>query len=143
MVYDISDLLLRKNEQQDDRDAIVDMVALPEITQIIRDAGLDPFHFTVNEKSMESFLSKQITDTEEDGALGSVYYDYKTVRTLYRAECRITIGQNQVESDTALYKLENYLQGNREWFFFNGVDWEEGPGKELFDISEWTVNGNA
>ena len=143
MIYDISDLIISKNEQQNDRDAIVDIVALPKITQIIRDAGLNPIHFTVNKQSMESFLSKHITDTEEDGALGSIFYDCKTFRALYRAECRITIGQNQVESDTSLYMLDNYLQGNREWLSFNGNDWEEGPGKDLFDILDWAVNGNA
>lgn len=137
MIYNFSDLLLRKNEKQDDRDAIVDMAALPEITRIIRDAGLNPYHFTVNEQSLEAFLSKSITDREEDGALGSIYYDSKTDQALYRAECRITLELNQVECETALYMLKDYAFGNREWLIYSDDRWECGPGENFFDIFEW------
>lgn len=146
MVIDISDLRLRKNEPQTDREAIeaiIDVVALPEITKMIRAAGLNPFQFVVNEQAMGTFLSKPITETEEDGALGSIYYDCKTEHALYRAECRIAIEKDQVESETAIYMLKDYLNGNREWRWYNGNEWVEGPGKDFFDISEWTVNGNA
>lgn len=56
--------------------------------------------------------------------------------TLYRAECKITFEGECVVSETDIYKLDNYRDGNRVWLWFNGVDWEQGPGENYFDIED-------
>ena len=137
MIFNFSDLLLEKNVQKEDRDAIIDVVVRPEITEVIREASLDPNKFVLNEESMTSFMTKPITDREEDGALVSIYYDSVTEQDIYRAGCRITIEPTTVETYTELFKLENYSSGNREWLVFSNGDWIQGPGIDLFDISDF------
>ena len=36
-------------------------------------------------------------------------------------------------SDTALYKLDDYAKGNREWLWYADGDWNRGQGEDFFD----------
>ena len=41
-IINFSDILLKVNEQKSDRDAILDIIVLPAITEIIREVGIEP-----------------------------------------------------------------------------------------------------
>lgn len=52
----ISDSLLRAKKQVLDRYAVLDIVIIPEITEVIRQAGLEPTDFVVDEASLKAFV---------------------------------------------------------------------------------------
>lgn len=135
-IINFSDILLKVNEQKSDRDAILDVIVLPAITEIIREVGLEPLKFFSDDVSLKRFMELPITHKEEDDSFCSVFYDCCTNDTLYRAECRITFEGENVVFKTAIYKLDNYRGGNRVWLWFSGVDWEQGPGENYFDIED-------
>lgn len=135
-IINFSDILLQAHEQESDRDAILDVVVLPEINGIIQEAGLDPMKFFSDDASLRRFLELPITHKEEDDSFCSVYYDCCTVDSLYRAECRIEFDGDNVISETDLYKLNDYLGGNRAWLCFNGLDWVQGPGENYFEVDD-------
>ena len=135
-IINFSDILLQSHEQKSDRDAILDVVVLPAITEIIRKIGLEPLMFFSDDVSLKKFMECPLTHREEDNSFCSVFYDCCTKDTLYRAECKITFEGECVVSETDIYKLDNYRGGNRVWLWFNGVDWEQGPGENYFDIED-------
>lgn len=135
-IIDFSGFKRKTSEQPGDRDAMIDVVIWPEIYCIARQAGLEPLQFRPDEISFASFMQLPITHKEIDDSFCSVYYDYCTEDTIYRAECRITFEGDGFFADTALFKLEDFKSGNREWLFFTGSDWSVGPGEDYFDIEE-------
>ena len=135
-IINISDFKLKNNEQPADRDAMFDVVIWPEIYCIVRNAGLTPLTFHIDETSGTNFLELPITHREPDGSFCSIYYDCCTPDTIYRAECRITFAEDGFFADTALFKVKDYITGNKEWLWFTGESWEQGPGEDFFDIKE-------
>lgn len=131
-----SDLKMIANEQPIDRDAILDIVVLPEIDAIIQEAGLNPMKFRSNDTSLNAFMNLPIKHREEDDSFCTVSYDYCSEEAIYRAECVIFLEEDMVSSETDLYKLEDYTSGNREWLWFNGQGWEAGPGENYFDLKD-------
>lgn len=93
-------------------------------------------NFFIEERSLKTFMELPITHREEDDSFCSVYYDSCTADVLYRVECIITLDGEDVYTDTNLFKLEHYQSGNREWQWFAGSDWEQGPGEDIFDIED-------
>lgn len=135
-IIDFSDILLQAHEQKSDRDAILDVVVLPAITDIIQKIGLDPLMFFSDDVSLKKFMECALTHREKDDSFCSVFYDCCTKDALYRAECKIIFDGECVVSETDIYKLDNYRSGNRVWLWFSGVDWEQGPGENYFDIED-------
>ena len=74
-IINFSDILLKVNEQKSDRDAILDVIVLPAITEIIREVGLEPLKFFSDDVSLKRFMELPIKTKEEDDAFGSVVYD--------------------------------------------------------------------
>ena len=134
----ISDSLLRAKKQVLDRYAVLDIVIIPEITEVIRQAGLEPTDFVVDKASLKAFVEKPNTHKEDDGLFGCVYYDHCTKDVIYRAQCKITFAGEDVCDETSIFKLEDYRSGNRKWLRFSGSDWQQGPGEELFSVDEIT-----
>lgn len=135
-IINFSDILLRAHEQESDRDAILDVIVLPEVDEIIKEAGLNPMKFCSDDTSLKRFMELPITHKEEDDSFCSVYYDCCTADTLYRVECRITFEGENVISETDLYKLDDYRAGNRVWLYFCRNDWEQGPGEDFFGVED-------
>ncbi len=127
------EILLRKSERKNDRDAILDAVVRPCIAEIIRKAGLEPMAFISDDSSIRAFMRLPITHKEVDGTFCCVYYDCCASDVYYRAECRVAINVDNVIAETNLYRLDGYNEGNREWLWFDGTDWLEGAG-EMFDF---------
>ena len=136
-IINFSDILLKAHEQENDRDAILDVVVLPAITELIQEAGLNPMCFTSDDASLKEFENRPITYKEVDGTFCSVYYDSKTKNAIYRAECRITLDGDFVNWTTDLYMLKDYLSGNREWLYFCDGAWQSGPGDDYFDLQDF------
>lgn len=141
-IIDFADAVLKANEQEKDRDAIFDVVVIPAVEEIIKEAGLVPIKFVVLDSSLQSFMERPITYKEEDDSFCTVYYDFWTSETVYRAECRVTINPKEVITETNLYRLEDYANGNREWLWFCDGTWEQGPGEDFFDVEEILSNRN-
>lgn len=134
-IISFADAKLRLSEQPEDRDAIWSVMVEPAIQSAITEVGLKPRSFSVNEQSKLEFYEKPIFYKDEDDAFGSIYYDCRTLDTIYRAECRITFNEDSVTTDTEIYMLPDYHTGNREWLYFD-KDWLRGPGDDLFDVVE-------
>lgn len=116
------------------------MVVIPAVSKIIQEAGLVPMKFSVMDSSLHDFMERPITYKEPDGAFCSVYYDFCTEKSIYRVECKVTLNPKDVVAETDIYKLDDYINGNREWLWFcNGV-WEQGPGDDFFDFGEILMN---
>lgn len=134
-IISFADAKLRLSEQPEDRDAILDVMIKPSIHSVIKEVGLNPENFSVNEQSKLEFYEKPISYKEEHDAFGSVYYDCRTIDTIYRAECRITFNEDGVTTDTEIYMLPDYRTGNLEWLYYDD-EWLRGPGEDLFDVME-------
>lgn len=139
-IISFSDVLLKKNEQESDRAAIIDVVVIPAVSELIEEAGLIPMRFTVLDSSLKDFLERPVTYKEEDGSFCSVYYDFWTAKSVYRVECRVTLNPKEVVAETDLYRLDDYSNGNREWLWFCNGSWEQGPGEDIFDVAEILSN---
>lgn len=60
-IIDFADAVLKANEQEKDRDAIFDVVVIPAVEEIIKEAGLVPMKFVVLDSSLQSFMERPIT----------------------------------------------------------------------------------
>ena len=138
MIIDITRMLLKKNESEIDRDAILSVMVYPDAMSIIEDAGLRPSKFILYQPSKEKFMTLPITYRELDDSFCCIYFDSRTSETIYRAECRVTIEPASVSTYATLYKLDNYQNGNRNWLYFTGADWCEGPGTDFFELNEFS-----
>lgn len=128
-IISYADAKLKCSEQSEDRDAILTVPVEPTVRIAIEEVGLTPEDFLINEQSKIEFYEKPISYRDEDDAFGSIYYDCRTIDTIYRVECRITFELDTVTTDTEIYKLPDYRSGNKEWLYFdtNG-EWLRGPG---------------
>lgn len=128
-IISYADAKLKCSEQSEDRDAILTVLVEPTVRIAIEEVGLTPEDFLINEQSKIEFYEKPISYRDEDDAFGSIYYDCRTIDTIYRVECRITFELDTVTTDTEIYKLPDYRSGNKEWLYFdtNG-EWLRGPG---------------
>jgi len=142
MIINFSKYAKSLSDEIEDKKAIFDIVIRSEVENTIKEAGLDPELFTLNKDSEQDFFKRPFVYTQEDDSFGDIYYDLVLPDTIFRCSCRITLFQDgqKVESETDIYRLENYKKGNREWEYFNGEDWEEGPGKDFFDFTDFEKN---
>lgn len=104
-IISFSDLLLKANEQENDRKAIFDMVVMPAVSEIIQEAGLVPMKFSVMDSSLQDFMERPITYKEPDGTFCSVYYDFGTEKSIYHVECRGTLNPKDVVAE----KVRRYI----------------------------------
>lgn len=56
-IIKFSDILLKASEKPGDREAILDVVVRPSITEVLQEAGLDPQKFSAVDCSIQRFWS--------------------------------------------------------------------------------------
>lgn len=140
MIIDFSKYAQASSDEIEEKKAIFAVVIVPEVEDTIKAAGLNPASFTLNAASEKEFFRKPFMYTEPDDAFGEVYYDLVRPDTIYRCVCRITLteGGKKIWDETDIYRLRDYKTGNREWEYFDGVDWGYGPG-DFFDFSDFKI----
>ena len=123
----------------DEHDMLLDLVVMPSVSELIEAAGFLPMQFTLNEASCAAFYQADIHEADLDERVACPYYDRVTPDALYRAETSIEwISEDEFETESMLYCLRNYQEGNREWLYFEPEDgWLEGPGEDFFDIEDF------
>ena len=122
---------------------LMENVIRPVVFETVEDAGFGAGQFHFNRKSVENFLKKPLTESGPDGRTIGPYFEYIADDALYRVEislcCHDPQNPGAFDVMTILFRLRDYMEGNREWEAYNpgeGV-WEIGPGEDFFDIADF------
>lgn len=121
-----------------DKQLLLGMMAQEAEKTLIAE-NLQPDNFILSDAYLSDFLSTRLDlDHPEDGAYVELVF-HNVLSEQILAVCTFAVPEKpgEIHLSDQLYRLRNYLDGNRDWesYNFDAKAWGSGAGDDVFDLS--------